>query len=470
MGRLGWLVRLRWLAVIGSLLFIEVGRRILPIQVSLVPLYTVLGLLAAYNLLVWLVLRRAARDDTESTDIGRFARFLLPRTPPGLDYYDRGAGRAALLAVAQIVPDLCFLTVLLHFAGGIENPLRVFLVFHVIIASILLSRAATYAVATLGALLLTVMGLGEMWGLLQHYSLEGHWRSAAYTSPGLVGTQLFLLAVTLYVAAYLASSIAARLRRREVDVVVLSRHLADKARRVEDAYAELRVAERAKSQYMRKVAHELREPLGTVKTALTVALDSAGTMPERARDLVERAQRRAGELAEMTRELLALARAQGAAAVTERVPVDLSEIAQPVLEEMTARASERGLAFAAEVEQPLPHLSGDPEALTDLMTNLLGNAVRYTPPGGSVTFRVRVEGDTVVLEVHDTGIGIPEDDRIRIFDEFYRSPNARDFATQGSGLGMPIVKAVVEQHSGDIRLESRLGKGTLIRVRLPVGN
>lgn len=498
MGRLGWLVRLRWLAVIGSTLFIEVGRRILPIHLSLAPLYGVLAALAAYNLGLWLILHLLGRRSVDAgpapdpvpagptgaagpggvgnaaaggppgPSIGPFARFLLPRTPPGIDYYDRGAGRAAVLAVSQIVPDLCFLTALLHFAGGIENPLRVFLVFHVIIASILLSRAATYAVATLGALLLAGMGLAEMWGALPHYSLEGHWRPGAFTNPGLVGTQLFLLTFTLFVAAYLASSIAARLRRRELDVVVLSRQLADKARRVEDAYAELSVAERAKSQYMRKVAHELREPLGTVKTALTVALDSAGDMPARVRDLVERAQRRAGDLAEMTRELLSLARAQGAAALADRVPVDLAEIAQPVLEELRARALDAGLTFGTEIARPLPPLAGDAEGLADLMTNLLSNAVRYTPAGGSVTFRVMAEDDAVVLEVSDTGIGVPEEDRDRIFDEFYRSPNARDFAHQGSGLGMPIVKAVVERHGGTIHLDSCPGKGTRVRVTLPL--
>jgi tRNA 2-thiouridine synthesizing protein E len=386
-----------------------------------------------------------------------------------VEYYDRPAARAALFASAQIVLDLVILALLLHYAGGIENPLRVFFIFHVIVASILLSRPATYGVATLGFLLLAVVALGELWGLFPHHSLEGHWRSEGYLDGGLVGTQVFLLGVTLYVGAYLASSIAARLRRREIDVVVLTRHLEGEARRLEGAYRELSVAERAKSEYMRKVAHELREPLGTVKTALSVALSSApDAMSHRARGLIQRAERRAGDLAEMTRELLSLALARGGEALAEPVSMGVGEIARDVLDEMEARAHEAGIALTVQVQEGLPPMTGSPGGMGDLMRNLLGNAIRYTPGGGSVSFSIREEAGDLVLEVGDTGIGIEEEALDRIFEEFYRSNAARARAPDGSGLGMAIVKAVVDQHRGTISVESEVGRGTLFRVGLPL--
>jgi signal transduction histidine kinase len=476
-GRIGWLIRLRWVAVGGVLIFVEAVRRLLPIQLFPSRLYTVLGILTLYNLTVWLVFVRLRRVRTDAVGssrrdtgavVGGLARFLLPRVPPGVNYYDRPAARAAVFASCQIGLDLVFLAALLHFAGGIENPLRVFFVFHVIVASILLSRRATYAHATLGLLLLSAVALGEFSGVLPHYSLQSHWRPDAYLDPHLVGTQLFLLGVTLYVSAYLASSIAARLRRREVDVVVLSRHLAEKAVHLEAAYAEVSAGEKAKSQYMRKVAHELREPLGTIKTALGVVLEFApGAMANRTRDLIRRAHHRAGELAEVTQELLSLSRARGSRATVEHTTLDPGEVSRLVLDEMRPRAADAGVVLTVQIGEKQKEIMGDPEGLADLMDNLLSNAIRYTPRNGTVTFSVQVAHGKLAIEVKDTGIGIPQEDLPRIYEEFFRSKTAREYSPDGSGLGMAIVKAVVDQHQGTISVESSPGHGTRVRVELP---
>jgi signal transduction histidine kinase len=478
-GRVGWLIRLRWFAIAGVLVFVEVARRILVVHLYPLRLYAVLGILTLYNLVVWLVFRRMRRNGTGSTaettggkaevQIGSVARFLLPRTPAGVHYYDRQAARAAVFAAVQIELDLVLLAVMLHFAGGIENPLRVFFVFHVIIASILLSRWATYVHATLGVLLLSIVAVAELAGIIPHYSLQANWRAGGYQDLSLVVTQLFLLAVTLFVSAYLASSIAARLRRRELDVVVLSRHLAEKAQHLHAAYEEVSSAERSKSQYMRKVAHELRGPLGTIQTALSVALDAApDAMASQTHELIGRARRRAAELAIVTDELLSLSRARGSKAIAERTRVDPGDVAERVLDEMRARAADKGVVLVTEIADGLREMMGDPEGLADLFGNLLSNAIRYTPAAGTVTFRLhRVEGK-LVAEVIDTGIGIPEDDLPRIYEEFFRSKLARDVSPDGTGLGMAIVQAVVEQHDGDISVESTVGQGTRVRVEIPM--
>jgi signal transduction histidine kinase len=112
---------------------------------------------------------------------------------------------------------------------------------------------------------------------------------------------------------------------------------------------------------------------------------------------------------------------------------------------------------------------GDAEGLADVMGNLLGNAIRYTPAGGQVDFRMRQVGGALVIEVADTGIGISQQDLPRIYEEFYRSPAARETVPEGSGLGMSIVKAVVERHGGTISVESEVGKGTRFTVSIPAG-
>jgi signal transduction histidine kinase len=473
--RIGWYIRLRWVAVGAIVVFVETIRRVLPLQLHLQLLYGVVGVLAAYNLVMAIAFHRMRvrdrREDraaaTGAVRIGPVARLLLPPLPAGLAY-GRTAGAAAVFANLQILVDLLLLALLLHAAGGIENPARVFFLFHVIIASILLSRRATYAHATIGLVLITAVALLELRGMLPHYALNGPWRPDAFQDPRLVGAQLLVLAITLYATAYAGTTIAARLRRREVDALVLSRQLADKADHLEAAYREVRGAEKVKSQYMRKVAHELRGPLGMIRTALSVVLESPhGGMAASERELVEMAHARAGELAAATQELLALARARGARTAVEPVPVDLGALATGVVEKLRLRAEERRVSVQTDVSADLGTLRGDPEGLGDLMGNLLENAIRYNPDGGTVWFRVSGTPDEVVIDVRDTGIGIPEEDLPRIFDEFYRSKTARAFTPQGSGLGLAIVQAVVEQHGGAIAVDSTPGRGTHVRVRLP---
>lgn len=470
-GRIGWLIRLRWLAIAGTFVFIELGRRFLPIRIAHRELLALLAGLTLYNAINGLVLRRTAAGrtspDREFTNPGRIASFLLPGSTIGAHHYDRTAGVAAIFATVQIGIDLLFLAAILHFSGGLENPLWVFFVFHVIVASVLLSRPATYAIASLGTALLWSMILLEHTGRLQRYSLDVL-ATPWYVDDRMVAVHLGIQAITLFVAAYLASSIAGRLRRREADVMVLSWHLSEKARDLEKVCEELTAAEQAKSLYMRKVAHELRAPLGTIKSALTVVLDTSGdALGRQSRHIIERAERRVGELADMTRALLTLSRAQGGH-TGDAAPVALSKVFALLIEERDARASAASLRLLVDLPPAMPVVLADGEALSDLLANLVGNAIRYTPANGTVSLRVEFAGDGMTVEVEDTGIGIPQTELPRIFDEFYRSPRARQHTPDGSGLGLAIVKAIVDRYHGRISVTSEEGKGSCFTVSLPL--
>lgn len=470
--RVGWFIWLRWLAVVAVLVVVEVARRALPITFYPGPLYLVVAALALYNLAVSLAfpaIRRPRQAGGDWQPAGSLARIFLPSLGPAVQF-DRDAGRAALFASLQIVVDLLFLAVLIHFSGGIENPLRVFFVLHLIIAAILLSRSAAYVFATVGLGFYAAVVLGELTGLLPHYPLHADWRPDAYLDATLVGTQLFFFAVMLYAAAYLGSAIEVRLQRREVDVIELSRQLAEKADHLAKAYALLSAAEKTKSQYMRKVAHELRGPLGMIRTALGAVLETPSAMPREQRlDLMRRAYRRSGELAEVTQQLLTLARARTNSAAVMRAPLQPVAVAATVIDEVRASAEKKGITLVVSADPSTGEILGDAEGLADLMNNLLSNAIRYTPSGGRVEFRLRQEGDGVAIEVADTGIGIRQEDLPKIYEEFYRSKAAREAVPEGSGLGMAIVKAVVDRHGGAIAVESAVGKGTRVTITIPRG-
>ncbi len=467
--RIEWLIRLRWIAVVGVVATVEAAHRLLGIGLPLGPLYAVTAVLAGYNLVLVLVVRRLqpVRSTGAVRPAGSFAHGVL-RVLWRMDL-DVDAPQAAALANIQISADLVLLAALLHFSGGIENPFILFFIFHIIIASILLSPRATFVQATIGFTLISAVALGECFGLLTHYPLAGMWTADGYRKLTVVGAELLVLGVTLYLSVYMGTTIASHLREREREVARLSSEVSEKASLLEAAYRKVRQSERVKSQYMRKVAHELRGPLGTIKTALQVVLQGlAGEIPERSRDLVSRAERRAGELAQMTKDLLVLSRAREGRQATEMAPVKLDQIVEDVVAESRPAAKRAGVTLRRAVAAGLGEVRGDPAALLQLVGNLVANGIRYTPRGGSVDVRLSRTAHFLRLEVEDTGIGIPQEDVPRVFDDFFRSANARERVPEGTGLGLSIVKAVAEEHGGAVSLDSKPGHGTRFAVEFPL--
>lgn len=215
-------------------------------------------------------------------------------------------------------------------------------------------------------------------------------------------------------------------------------------------------------EFIGDAAHELRTPL----TALRLQLQLA----ERARDDEARAQAHArlregiARAVHLVEQLLVLARQDPDAPVESAGEVDLTQLARGVVEAHQPAAAARGLDLAVEAAEPVA-IAGDRAALRTLIDNLVDNALRYTP-SGRVAVRVAREGGSAVLEVEDTGPGIAETERGRVFDRFYRGEAA---AEGGSGLGLAIVKRVAERHGGQVELlGARQGAGLRVRIVLPL--
>ncbi len=227
-----------------------------------------------------------------------------------------------------------------------------------------------------------------------------------------------------------------------------------------------RVAEAGQDRrlLLSRLDHELKNPL----TAMRAATANLAAVADPAQDAaVGTIEEQVLRLSRLTTDLRKIADIQSAR--IERRPVDLTDL----IEEMVDVA--RDLPGAAEREisvdlprapWPLPPVPGDADLLSLAVANLLDNALKYTPPGGRVEVRARESAGSVVVEVADTGQGIPPDELPQVWEEMYRSPSAR--AVPGSGLGLPLVRAVVERHGGHVHADSRVGSGTLVRLALPV--
>jgi len=233
-------------------------------------------------------------------------------------------------------------------------------------------------------------------------------------------------------------------------------------------YQRLSEMERVKSEYMRKVAHELRAPLGAMQSSLQLLRKGLlGEMPERQREMVETAVRRGAGLIELLDDMLVLSRTRGGAWVSQMKELRVAEVVRKVVGLFEAGARSKRVSLEADLPSDLPTIVGYAEGLEQLFGNLVANAIRYTPRGGKVRVAAQPGSDTIRVIVTDTGIGIPEDELPNIFEEFYRAENARKFEKEGTGLGLSIVKNIVEMHGGTVSVESKVGQGTTFQVFLP---
>jgi len=226
--------------------------------------------------------------------------------------------------------------------------------------------------------------------------------------------------------------------------------------------------DRLKDEFLSLVSHELRTPLTSIRGYLDLVLDEeAGELNDEQRRFLQAVERNSGRLLRLVGDLLFVAQADAGRLSLERAKVDLAELAAHCVEGAAPTASEKSVTLVL-LADSVPPLVGDRGRLAQVLDNLVSNALKFTPEGGTVEVRTRPDGDFVALEVEDTGIGIPAEDQPRLFERFFRSPVADEKAIPGTGLGLAIVKAIVEAHEGRISVESRVGKGTTFRVELPI--
>jgi signal transduction histidine kinase len=179
-------------------------------------------------------------------------------------------------------------------------------------------------------------------------------------------------------------------------------------------------------------------------------------------------QRNADRLLTLIEDLLTLSRIESGSFRVERAPVAMDGVVESTIAEFRPQASARGVELEADVAPEVPVVLGDSSQLERVLFNLLSNAIKFTVDGGRVVVRLRRSGQSVELEVQDEGIGIPESEQDRLFSRFFRSSTSQERAIRGTGLGLVIVKSIIDHHGGEIAVRSRPGEGTTFTIRLPV--
>jgi signal transduction histidine kinase len=441
-GRLRWFGHLRWIAVAGL-----VGNSILGPRVGLPGLWPSLliiaAVVAAYNLVFTRLLRRRAAHALSH-------EFLQT------------------CAIVQIAFDLCALLVTVHFFGGLRSPILHFFVFHMVIGTILLSTRIMYVIGALTCLAVLAMHLAEEANLLPLHA-------TVLVPPiydSLYNPVFIALAVTIFGTIYLTGRVTGRLKSGSLRLLEMTMQLSSQTAQLERALAEVREIERRKSHYMRLSAHQLRSPLGTIKTSLD-ALTQGYVDPTspRGQKLLHGVIERTEGLLMIVNDLLSLAKIrEGQATAPWEVDLDLGGLLAGVLESLDAYAQERAVRIRSDIRPDPPALleQGVREDLHHAFECLIQNAIKYSRPGGEVGVLLEVAGGVASLRVTDQGIGIPAEILPDIFLEFVRAPNAKHHAPEGTGIGLAIAREAIELHGGRITVASREGAGATFTVELPL--
>ncbi len=425
-----WLTRLRWIAIVCVPIGTYVCSNVLGIFLCEIPMYAVATLLLAYNVAVLALLDHAVKAD----------RQVSPRTVKRIIHL-------------QICADLILLTALLHFSGGIENPLAFFFIFHMVIAGILLSPRESYLQATFAVLLFGLLVLLEHKQLLPHYCLTGFVPHCLQESMLYILGTFLVFATGLYVAVYMANYIAIRLKHTE--------------RAYRQANVMLQEKDRIKDEYVSRVTHDIKGHLATIQGCLAVVVDRmTGKLDDPEADLIHRAHTRSIKLANFVRALLRLTQMRLSNKL-EMSDFSMQEVLRSATGTVKAKAGDKSITLNCNIDSSVEKVFGNQFSIEEMVTNLLLNAIKYTPANGTIDVSAGSDENSVLVKISDTGIGIPKQEQARVFDEFYRATNARRAERDGTGLGLSIVKYIVERHGGQIQVESEEGCGTTFKLTLP---
>ncbi len=234
-----------------------------------------------------------------------------------------------------------------------------------------------------------------------------------------------------------------------------------------EANAQLKQKDRIKDEYVSRVTHDIKGHLAAIQNCLYAVVEtSGGTLAERPVDFLNRAMNRTKELTAFVRKLLHLTQMKLSGRFDVE-PFSMSRVLQNALTTVESSAQDKSITLTSEIDDPLGSLVGDAFSVTEMITNLLYNAVKYTPSGNAVHLRAGNRGEHVQIEIVDTGMGIPADELVYIFDEFYRASNVAKRKQEGNGLGLSIVRQIVESHGGSVSVQSEEGQGSTFTVLLP---
>jgi len=355
----------------------------------------------------------------------------------------------------QITSDLVALTFLLHYSGGIENPFIISYIFHMVMASILLSKWESYMQTTLALVFLSLLAFFEYAGIIPHHAihLEIFIEHNLYQDAFYIIRTIFVFVIISYVLVYITNYIVTRLRKQEEAYML--------------ANIQLKQKDTIKDEYVLRVSHDIKADLATIQSCLSVVVNRIlGHVDDKNFNFIIRAYERTNKVTHFVNTLLRLTKMR-LSGTLEMEEFSFKTILNNILSNIQTRAKDKSITIKCNTDPLVDKIHGNAFSIEEMVNNLLYNAIKYTPEKGMVTINIINQTDNILVEIEDTGIGIPQEDLPKVFNEFYRAGNAKKVDKGGTGLGLSISKQIIELHKGKIWIESREGIGTKVSFLLP---
>lgn len=419
-----WFIKLRYGAVVVLLLFLVSAKFILGIKFTdeqLIALISINVFILIYNIFFHIFRRKIK---------------IVP-----------GKFNPLHFSLLQMNLDICALYLLVYYTGTIESPLYMLFIFHMIIGSLILPGVVIYSIAALVIIGFSVMVFLEYYHYVIHHGLVGLLAYPIYSDLNYCIAFTVIFAFSIIISVLLANKIANQLYRIEQDLV--------------ESINKINKLERDKEKYIISVIHEIKSPLTAVQSYLDVILDKiVGPLNDKVEDKLKRAKTRSIEAFELINSILKISKLRLLNEVIKE-EIMIEDIIKNVLNKLNPTIKKKNLEIKFYDERKVKRsIKADVFLMDIAISNVIGNAVKYVADHGQVEVRLIDFENQLEISVCDNGIGIPQNEFEKVFEDFYRGSNVKASEYEGAGLGLSAVKQIIEKHSGKIAVKSPSGIGT----------
>jgi signal transduction histidine kinase len=425
-----WLIKLRWISTVFVILVTVIAKYFLQISIQDKQIYVLSFILLLLNLFSNLYVKGILLNKIKQT---------LKSDKAVINF--------------QISTDLLILTGLLHYSGSIENPFIIVYIFHMILASVMLSVTESIIQTSFALLLLGLMVFLEFFEIIPHYSLDGFVSHELYLNAKYLGLTGLVFILVSYTVLYMTNFIVGQLKKFERINRIANLSLLEK--------------DEIKNKFVLRLTHDLKSHIYTIQSLLSVLRSNIyGKLEDTQEELMNRAYNRTVLISTFIKDLLNLTEMQ----LSDNFEMQEFSISKSVREleyRLRKNAKAKSIDVNIFIDDQINCICANQFSIEQLLDNLLNNAIKYTNEKGRVGLRLEDKTDAILMQIYDSGIGIPADSISNIYQEFFRAENAKEFTRDGAGMGLSIVQEIVNKHQGKIWFESKENVGTTFYVNLP---
>lgn len=438
---INWFISLRWLAVFSIFVVTFLAKRLFNIELEEHKIYIIGLIILLYNIIIYIWFKYSQRRCTGDTCV----QFAL------------------ISSHIQIMLDLIALGFLIHFSGGIESPFLYVFIFHPVFASIILTSPIAAFYAGVSIAIVGLLSLGEYTKIIDHHHLNGFLMSESIDSFAYTFASFAAFSLIQITSVVITSVIMKDLRKKQKDIETIKREL-------EQTNEKLKRKDEMRLLFLASATHDLKSPLNTITSYIQSMVDGyMGTITPEQKNILNRILSRIKGLRQLISDVLELGEfemQEGKEIKRERF--DIIRLLAESIEEFRPQANERGITIIFEKEIDTCFVMADPLKIDEVIHNYLSNAIKYNKENGRVTVVARLEREGIRISVTDTGLGIKEEELSRLFTDFFRSSEVKKSKIEGTGLGLGIVKRIIERYGGYVGAESRYQEGSTFFFVLPV--